>query len=330
MMLYPELLTPQHNKIGITAPSCGIIHKLDEYEKSIEKFKEQGYEIVETDNVRTDGDVSSSSKERADQLMDLVKDKSVNFIMCATGGDFLTDMLPYVDFDFLKNNPKWMMGASDPTNLLYINTTRNDIASLCGHNAGSFGASILHESQKNVFEFIKGNIVDQHSYDLYEDKNNDRIDDNYNLTEKVRWYSNKDKVDITGRIIGGCIDCLRYLPGTKYDFTQKFVEKYKNDGIIFYFDIFSMSSEDFYLTLFQLREAGWFKYLKGVIVGRVLFSSGFTSMTYYKALSEILGDIPIIMDADIGHVAPKMSIINGSICNIKYENNKGVIKQYLK
>ena len=328
-MTYPEFITPQR-KIGVTAPSCGVAHKIEEYERSINYFKEAGYDIVETDNVRLEGEVSSTSSERARQLIELVEDKDVDIIMCATGGDFLTDMIPYVDFDILKNNPKWIMGASDPTNLLYINTTRNDIASLYGHNAGSFGAKELHESQKVVFEYIKGNIVTQKSYDLYENKENERIDDNYNLTEKVKWYSNKDKIDITGRLIGGCIDCLRYLPGTKYDYTQMFVDKYKDDGIIFYFDIFAMSTEDFYLTLFQLREAGWFKYLKGIICGRVLFPSGFTSMTYFKAIKEILGDIPIIMDADIGHVAPKMTIINGCICNIKYENNKGEIKQYLK
>lgn len=329
-MTYPEFLAQQHNKIGVTAPSCGILHKLEEYEESINKFKDLGYEVIETSNVRSDGDVSSSSTERAKQLIELVENNNINYIMCATGGDFLTDMLPYVDFDKLKNNPKWIMGASDPTSLLYINTTRNDIASLYGHNAGSFGASILHKSQEVVFEYLKGNCVDQESYDLYEDKNNDRIDDNYNLTEKVKWYSNKEKVDVTGRLIGGCIDCLKYLPGTKYDYTEEFINRYKDDGIIFYFDIFAMSQEDFYLTLFQLKEAGWFKYLKGVICGRVLFPSGFTSMTYFEALKEMLGDIPIIMDADIGHVAPKMTLINGCLCNIKYENNKGVIKQYLK
>jgi len=328
-MRYPKFLK-DNSTIGITAPSCGVGYKLDDYLKSIDNLKKNNYKIIETANVRSEGDVSSSSDERAKELHELVSDNNIDYIMCATGGDFLTDMLPYVDFDLLKNNPKWIMGASDPTNLLYIQTTRNDIASLYGHNAGSFDATKLYKSQEIAFEYIKGNIVDQESYELYENKDNERIDGNYNLTEKVKWTSNKEKIDVTGRIIGGCLDCLRYLPGTKYDYTNQFIEKYKADGIIFYFDIFSMSQEDFYLTLFQLKEAGWFKYLKGVICGRILFPSGFTNKDYFTGICEILGDIPIIMDADIGHVAPKLSIINGSICNIKYENNKGIIKQYLK
>ena len=46
-----------------------------------------------------------------------------------------------------------------------------------------------------------------------------------------------------------------------------------------------------------------------------------------KALSDY---IPIIMDADIGHVAPKMTIINGSIVEVKAEKGKGSITTYLE
>ena len=53
-------------------------------------------------------------------------------------------------------------------------------------------------------------------------------------------------------------------------------------------------------------------------------------MTYEKALKKIFKDIPIIMEADIGHVAPKMTLINGSIVEIKSNNGKGSIQTYLK
>ena len=131
-------------------------------------------------------------------------------------------------------------------------------------------------------------------------------------------------------MIGGCLDCLKYLPGTPYDYTENFVEKYKNDGIIWYFDIFNMSTEDVYLTLFQLRESSWFNDTKGVIVGRVCFQNSNTSMTYEEAFQKIFPNIPIIMDADIGHIPPKMTIINGSYAHINYSNGKGSIEQFLK
>ena len=61
-----------------------------------------------------------------------------------------------------------------------------------------------------------------------------------------------------------------------------------------------------------------------------MYPNNYTSMTYEKALKEIFKDIPIILDADIGHVAPKMTLINGSIVEIKANNGKGYIKTYLE
>lgn len=328
-MKYPKFLN-KNSLIGITAPSAGVGEYTTDYEKSLNNIKKRGYNIIETSDVRSKGIISAPSEKRAKEVTRLFEDNDVDMIMCATGGDLLTDILPYLDLDKIKNNPKWIMGASDPTNLLYLITTKLDIATIYGHNAASFDSKNLYKSQEIALDYIEGKILKQESYELYEKSKDERIENNYNLTEQVNWKSNKDKINIKGRIIGGCIDCLRYLPGTEFDYTKEFIEKYKEDGIIWYFDIFSMSAEDLYLTLFQLKESHWFKYIKGVIVGRVLFPSTHIGMTYEKALQDVFEDIPIIYDADIGHVCPKMTIINGSIANIKYKNNKGIIEQYLK
>ena len=55
----------------------------------------------------------------------------------------------------------------------------------------------------------------------------------------------------------------------------------------------------------------------------------YEDFSYEKALAELFPDLPIIMDADIGHVPPKMTLINGAITEIKCENGKGVIKQQI-
>lgn len=323
-MKYPKFLNKE-STIGITAPSCGVGEYSEAFSLSLNNIKKYVKNIKETPNVRTSGDVSSPSKVRAEELHELYKDNNIDMIMCASGGDFLTDMLPYIDLEIIKNNPKWIMGASDPTNLLYLITTALDISTLYGHNAGSFDSEKLYKSQEYALNTITGKIEKQNSYDYYEKDKDSRINGNYNATEKVIWKTT-NKVDVSGRIIGGCIDCLKYLPGTKYDYTKNFIEKYKDDGIIWYFDIFSMSAEDFYLTLFQLKESNWFNYVKAVIIGRVFMPSSYTTMTYEKAAKEIFKDIPIIMDADIGHVCPKMTIINGSIAHIKCDNGKGQIE----
>lgn len=79
----------------------------------------------------------------------MVTDDNVDMIMCAAGGDFALEMLPYVNSENILNNPKWIMGASDPTSLLYYVTTKLDIATLYGHNAGGYDVKKLDKS-KNI------------------------------------------------------------------------------------------------------------------------------------------------------------------------------------
>lgn len=326
-MRYPKFLNSK-SIIGITAPSAGVGRNISDYEKSLANIKRFFTNVIETPNVRVNEEVSSSPEERAIELNSLLTDKNVEAILCATGGDFLTDMLSYIDYELIRENPKWIMGSSDPAIMLYTITTICDIATIYGHNAHSFDSKNLHESQIYALNFLKGNVKAQNSYDKYEKNKSERVDGNYNLEEKVEWITNKD-FDIQGRIIGGCIDCIKYILGTKYDKTKEFVEKYKNDGFIWYFDIFSMTAEDFYLTLWQMKEAGWFEYTKGVIVGRIKYPQTNTHMTYENALYKIFKNIPVVYNVDIGHVAPKMTIVNGSIAHIKCSNKKGQIEQFM-
>lgn len=327
-MQYPKFLE-KGNIIGITAPSQGVGDDIESFEKSLHTLKKEGYQTKETKSVRNKGMASASGKIRAQEFDSLITEKNVKIIMCASGGDFLVEMLPFVNWQHIKENPKWIMGYSDPTYLLYIITTKLDIATIYGCNAGSFDQTNLHECLKNNLKILSGNIVRQDSFSYYQ-KDWLENSDGYHLTEKVYWETINKEVDITGRIIGGCLDCLKDLIGTSYDYTKEFIEKYKKDGIIWYFDIFEPSAEVVYRTLFQMREAGWFKYIKGIIVGRVAFPKHFNeNFTYQEALKRMFPELPIIFNADIGHIPPKMTIINGSIAHITCKNGKGAIIQHL-
>ncbi len=323
-MIYPQKLCKKI--IGITALSSGVGYQLEDFLYSMKNLEQEGFHIIETNNVRKKKNPSSSAKTRAKEFDDLICNDEIEAIFCAAGGDFLIEVLPYINLDHIKKHPKWLMGASDPTSLLYLVTTYLDIATIYGHNAGSFDSKNLHQSQLIAIDYLKGNTPIQNSYDFFENNREERVDRNYQLNTKVKWESNQEKVKITGRIIGGCIDCLRSLLGTPYDKTEEFCDRYKEDGIIFYFDVFALSSEDFYMSLLQMKESSWFKYVVGIIVGRVRYPSTFIGLTYEKALKKVFQNIPIIWNTDIGHVAPKMTILNGAVATITYQNHKGSIE----
>lgn len=329
-MRYPKFLE-NGSTIGITATSAGVAYKLKNYEKSIENLNKMGYKIYETANVRNNSIRSSSPEDRALQLKEIYEDNSVEMIMCATGGMFQFEIMPYINYNVINKNIKWIMGYSDPTSLLYTITTSLDIATLYGFNAGGYDQDDFHRSLTENLEILKGNIIKQNSFNKYEIKDYSINNfSGYNLTEKVKWINVQGNGHLEGRCIGGCLDVLAGIPGTPYDNTAKFVEKYKEDGIVWYFDICELSSSNVYLSLLQLKYSGWFKYATGVIVGRVAVAKKDYDMTYKEAFTRVFNDIPIIMEADIGHVAPHMTLINGAMVNINCDNEKGSIGFVLK
>lgn len=329
-MIYPKFLK-QNDTIGITAPSDGTVEETDIYRlnNAIKKFKELNYTIKETPNVRTSTKgKSATSKIQARELEELYKDNNVSAIICASGGDFLLEMLSEVDLEIIKNNPKWLQGYSDPTGLLYTITTNLDIATIYGDNFKAFGMENWHKSLKNNLEILKGNIICQESFNMYESKRCERKvgNEEYNLDTKVKWENiNQEEINITGRIIGGCIDILSELFGTRFDKTKEFINKYKEDGIIWYFDNCELTSESLIRTLWKFKDNGWFKNTKGIIFGRSGLEQSCYGISFKEAITRVLEDlkIPIIINADIGHVSPRMTIINGAIANIFSKDGKG-------
>ena len=320
-MIFPKYLE-NGDTIGITACSCGVLGKIEKYEKSINNVKKQGFYLLETDNVRTGGVVSSSNIVRARELESLFLNNNVNAIAIASGGDFLYDMLDEVDFNILKDNPKWLAGSSDPTSLLYILTTKYDIATLYSPcNMSGFSSDDLHQSYLNYFEIMKGNLVKQERFPYME---NNEVDDLFDQPNE--WLNINGDVDESGIIIGGCIEVLKDIIGTKFDNTLEFLEKYKDEGFIWYFDVFSMTSEGLYNTLLQFKNAGWFKYAKAIIIGKVRFPNTFTGMEYEEAVKRALPDVKTIFNFDIGHVKPSFTMINGMKARVVSSDNEGSLE----
>lgn len=337
-MIIPKFVKKE-SVIGVVAPSDGADNelKVKRFKNACSKLESLGYKIKFSDNVfNSFMGRSTSEKQRAKEFNEMISDKKVDLIMCASGGEFLLEILPYIDFELLKNNPKFVCGFSDPTGLLYPITTKCDIATIYGKNFSNFGMEEYHKSEEDFLKIINGIDVMQDSYDKYEGSYVEKVTglESYNLDSDVKWMTVKDEdIFIRGRIIGGCFDIISDLAGTKYDGINEFNEKYKDDGIIWYFDNCELSYEEVIRVLWKFNELGYFKYTKAVIFGR--FGVNNTNIGYN--INECLRDsvlnslnIPIIYDADISHKGPSMNIINGAIAKIEVKNGKGKIKFILE
>ena len=336
-MIYPKFLK-ENDLISVPAPSDGADCEQDTncFNNSKLKFEKMGYKVKLSKNIFNSKMArSAEAKKRAEELNEMFEDES-SLIFCAAGGEFLVEILPYVDFEKIINNPKWVEGFSDPTGILFPITTKYDISTIYGNNFKYFGIENYDRSLKDNLEILKGNIIEQENYELYENERTVKItgleSDNY--TEKVVWKTiNNEEVNINGRIIGGCFDIITELAGTKYDGTKEFNERYKNDGIIWYFDNCEFSKEQLIRSLWKLNELEYFKYTKGIIFGRngvEISNIGYDMENAIKDSVIAKLNVPIIYDADISHKSPCLTIINGAIATIKCKNGKGKIKFELK
>ena len=96
-MIYPEFLH-KGSTIGISAPSAGVGRKLEDFDRSLSLLKKKGWQIKETASVRLNDVRGGDAKTRGEELTSLFKDNEVDFVMAAAGGDFLNEMLEYVNW----------------------------------------------------------------------------------------------------------------------------------------------------------------------------------------------------------------------------------------
>ena len=315
-MKFPNKLV-DNDLIEIISPSNGIIEnkKIEKLELAEEYLRSYGFKVIEDNNVRkSKNGVSARPKKRAEEFNKAINNKDVKALIACSGGDFLIQMLDYVKFDDFKDNIKWIQGQSDITSLLYFITTSLDVATIYSFNVKTFGDKFVPKNMLETnIEFLKNICTVQREYGYRIDEEN----------KCVNWECINEFKPIRGRIIGGCLDSLKDLIGTRYDNTKKFINKYKNDGIVWYFDIAEMSLEDILRTMWQLKHLNWFKYCTGIIVGRLYKEVSYTGITLKDAISYYLEElnVPILINVDIGHTNPVMTIVNGSIVEIN--NNNG-------
>ena len=317
-MIYPKGLE-KNDIIEIVSPSNGIsLKKIDELEKAIEFLKDNGFSVFEDRNVRFSLNGESAGKEsRAKELNDAIVNKNIKSIIACSGGDYFLEILNLIKFNMIRQNIKWIQGQSDITALLYYVTTKYDIATVYSFNIRRFGDMILPVTmKKNDLYFLQNKPIIQNDFCFKIEKN--IVSSNWECITKHN--------NVEGRIIGGCLESLKDIIGTKYDKTKQFISKYSNDGIIWYFDIAEMSNEDITRTLWQLKQNNWFNYCKCILFGRLYEEKTFTDISLKDSILRVLYDIriPIIINVDLGHTNPVITIVNGSYVKIKRSNNYSI------
>ena len=289
-----------HTKVGIVCCSNGqhISYKND-IDKLDKILRSMGIEPVYSDYIYEKGSVySGTSKERANTLMDFYKDDSISAIYDISGGDIANEILPYLDYDVIKNSNKVFWGYSDLTTVI------NAIYTKTG-NPG-----VLYQMKNLVWDKSKeqiGRYYDYAEYAYINKKCNDTTLKNMDLFKFNYEFVQGNSME--GVVIGGNVRCFLKLAGTEFFPDTK-------DKVLL---LESLGGEvpQMITYLNQLKQIGVFSKIKGLILGT------FTTMEENNHKPNIVElvkqyvseDLPIVKTFEIGHGYNSKAIVIGkNIC----------------
>ncbi|MEO8167871.1 MAG: LD-carboxypeptidase [bacterium] len=255
------------------------------------------------------GYLAGTDAARADDVNDMFRDNSVQAILCIRGGWGCNRILPLLDYDMIKRNPKALIGYSDITSLLLAINARTGLITF----HGPVGTSTWNSFS---LEYFKKILFDGEKVTMQNPKS---VGDN--LTQS------KDRIEIVtsgkaqGRLLGGNLTVLTAMIGSD------FLPAWKN-GILFVED----DNEQVYRVdrmLTQLKLAGVLKQLSGFIFGKCTkcdAGEGYGSLTMEEVLNDHIKPlgIPAWYGAMIGHIENKFTIPVG--CEAEIDAEAGTIR----
>ncbi|MFC4159858.1 S66 family peptidase [Chitinimonas lacunae] len=330
--------------IAITAPSAGVAPALHpRLDLAIAALQGRGYRVVEGNCLRASHQHASSGKAaQAAELMSFLQDPSVAAVMPPWGGERAIELLPLLDFSALAAiEPKWFVGFSDLSTLQLPLACLSGWASLHGPNLMELGATTLDQTTAALWQVLETppvNTVVQSPARLHRKQRADWASEpaaNLLLTEPTRTWrldGNSSPLELHGRLIGGCLDTIARLAGTRYGDVPAFVAS-SVDGTLLFLENCEMAPCELLRTLSSLRLHGWFDGLAGVLIGRsaapdVVSGEG---LGYIDALRAILNELPcpVLCGLDIGHIPPQWSLVQGALAQVVFDGEQATLTMTL-
>ena len=286
---------PQGSKVGIISPSSSISSP-QEIQNGLKYLQQTlGYNVVLGKYVYDDYyTMGGTPEQRAEDIMNFFKDESIKAIFCTRGGYSGQYILPLLDYNIIKNNPKPIIGFSDITALhmgIYAKTG----------NIGYAGPLLKYDFENsppnNILERSLKNILS-------------------GQTEEIRGGFTANSGKTSGILLGTNLTVIQLLSGTEY---------YPSlDNAILLLEDVDAATYVYEQYLLQLKQQKEFHKVKGIIFGQ--FTDSFIKREGQKDINEIIEQfakdikIPIIKNFPFGHIKARNVIPLGIKAEMDADN----------
>lgn len=294
-LIKPNMIKPGET-VGLITPGTAVTDP-DDLAKVKEILDFLGLKYKLGVNVKSGtGYKSRSISERVNDIHSFFEDPDVKGVFCIRGGYGSIQILDYIDYKMIRENPKVFLGYSDITAL---HLAINKFSGLITFHGPVMVSSFTEFTMNSLKQAIMNNqIIGKVS--------NPQTIANFRKVHPIRTI----KSGIAeGKLIGGNLSLITSLMGTKYEINTK-------DSILFIEDV---GEEPYRLDrmLSQLKIAGKFRDAKGIIIGECAgcnFDKLNSSRVWDYTLGEILDqtfsdlEIPILFGLTIGHTADQITL----------------------
>ena len=327
--IYPRPLR-NGDRIAVTAPSSGVSDTLrPRLDFAVEGLRAAGYEVELGQHIREFGShVSAPALQRAEELMRMLLDPAIAAIVPPWGGETAIDLLPHLDFELLKTvEPTWVVGYSDISTLLVPLTLVSGWATLHGDNLMDTPYESPFPSWLEVARTT--GALRQHASRLAKvgGWSSDPRVTRHRFAATSGWHriDGTGDVDVSGRLIGGCIETVSRIAGTPFGAVANL------DGPhLVYLEAAEENAFSICRALHGMRLAGFFDHATAVMIGRTSAPDSPT-LTQDEAVLDALGalGIPIVAGVDVGHVPPQAQLVNGAPATLRFSADDQWIEQQI-
>ena len=324
-MMIPQKLK-QGDEIRIIAPARSLsLLSEDLVNLAKENFEKQGFKITFSKNCKEKDMYNSSSvKSRVEDLHEAFSDKNVKAVFTVIGGFNSNQILKYLDYDLIKNNPKILCGYSDITALANAITAKTGLVTYSGLHFSTWG--MKKEFEYNL-EYFKKCLVEEDEFEVKPSKT--WSDDSWYKDQENRnpikneGFIILNKGESEGIIFGGNLCTFNLLQGTEFmpDISNSIIFLEDDDFAGEDFDV------EFDRNLQSLIHQPNFEKVKGIIIGRFQEGSkmNLEKLKYILESKEELKNLPIIANADFGHTNPLITFPIGGRVKLKVDDKVELI-----